>query len=721
MLKSIIKYFLICIFYLIFVNSNCLADSISLNNNVVPYTSYIYNYWEEPVPVPPPYIPDKFITGNTIGIDSFKKASDLYVSRKNYIYIADSGNNRIVVLNPEWKVSKIITEFDNKGSVDRFNNPQGICVTDNQHLFVADTGNARIIEFDSTGTLLREIDRPETVPGIIEDDFKFLPKKIDVDKAGRIYVIAHNVYDGIMQFDVDGQFQGFIGAPQVNPNVVSYIWKRYFSTEEQKDRMQLILPTEYNNFDLDYRGFLYTTVASGGLKEDQAVRKLNPSGEDVLRRNGFYMQTGDINAERWVGSPIEGKTSFVDIKVRENGIYIVLDQNRGRIFTYNNNGYLLFVFGYRSDQLGNFSNPVALDIWQDRIIVLDESRGLTVFKPTDYSKSILAAINYHYSGDYEQSTAMWQKVIRYNSNYELAYTGLGRAYLRQGQYEMAMKSFKLGNNREEYSEAMELNRKKIVMDNFGWLVLILIGYILTVKVIKKNLEKLVHSPEDIPLIIKRLSDDKKVYNTIKRTAESLRYGLYLIFHPFKGFWNLKHERTGTFTAASIILFLVNISYIFMRQFTGFTFNTVDPAKLNILLEITSVFLPFILWCIINWSLTTLMNGKGKFKDIYISTAYGLIPLIIINIPITVISNFLTIEEGAFFYFFITLAVIWSGFLIFIGNMIVHDYSSIKTIFTSVLTFAGMTFSIFIGLLFFNLTERIMIFAIEIFNEISYRS
>ena len=116
-----------------------------------------------------------------------------------------------------------------------------------------------------------------------------------VDPAGRVYVVAEDIYDGILEFGGDGTFRGFIGAPRVDLKLGQYHWRK-IATREQKARMQLFLPTEYSNLDMDERGFIFTTVASGSLQKEDAIRRLNPSGTDVLRRRGFYPPMGDYGS-----------------------------------------------------------------------------------------------------------------------------------------------------------------------------------------------------------------------------------------------------------------------------------------------------------------------------------------------------------------------------------------------------------------------------------------
>lgn len=201
---------------------------------------------------------------------------------------------------------------------------------------------------------------------------------------------------------------------------------------------------------------------------------------------------------------------------------------------------------------------------------------------------------------------------------------------------------------------------------------------------------------------------------------SLKYTSHLVFHPFDGFWDLKHEKKGSLKAAIVIIILLSITFILRRQMTGFIFNLNDPDELNIMNEILSIVLPFALWCISNWCLTSLMEGEGSFKDIIITSAFALTPLILVNVPLLFISNAITIHEGAFYRFFDTLAVIWSGALLILGTMVLHQYTLTRTLLTSIFIVVGMGVIIFIGLLFFSMLQQMFAFAYTVYLEISLR-
>ena len=207
---------------------------------------------------------------------------------------------------------------------------------------------------------------------------------------------------------------------------------------------------------------------------------------------------------------------------------------------------------------------------------------------------------------------------------------------------------------------------------------------------------------------------------IRKVWNGLLYGFYVIVHPFKGFWDLKHEKKGNFGAAGILLILLIITFTAKRQLTGFLFNTNNLADLNIILMITSVIVPFSLWCVSNWCITTLVDGEGKISDIALVTAYSLIPMIIIQLPMVILSNYITIGESGIYTFFMTLSIIWTAFLLIIGIMTVHQFTMLKTIVTILIAIIGMIIMLFLFFMLFALLQQMANFIILIYKELEMR-
>ncbi len=711
--KSLFSYIIIISLFILLIPGILEAEA--------PYRNYTYNFWGEPVQGPQAYLPEEVWNGFDLGVGEFDSPEEVFVNQDE-IFVLDTGNNRIVCLNNKFETIKIIDEFKNieNNQYEEFDNPSGIFVNEDM-IFIADTGNYRIIKLNRNTNSGEILDLQAEIGDFFEEDYIFSPESILVDTAERIYVIGKNEYRGLMQFDMGGNFMGFVGAPQVSPDPVDLIW-RQIATDAQRQRMQLYLPIEYNQFDIDKEGFILAVSAADS--NENRVRRLSPAGEDELQNDAFHPVIGDLVNVPW-GYSYTGDSQLVDIVGRSNGRYSILDGNRGRIFTYDRLGNLLYTFGGPGTQKGVFNNPVSIDQIDERIIVLDQSREeITVFNPTEYAETVHAAIDNYHEGFYQLSTEKWEEVLKRNLNYELAYIGIGRAYRREGESEKALTYFKLGNDRTNYSGAFTDYRREVIVDNFNKIVyamlFLLIMLIISLKLKNKYEKSSSLKKFSLKITSCKIASQDSVLIIFKKILASLRYANYVLFHPFGGFWDLKHDNKGNMPASIIILVVVSATYIFIRFNTGFIFNPWKLSEVNMWVEVISIIIPFILWCSVNWALTTLMDGKGTFKDIFIATAFALTPLIIINIPITIISNFLTQQEGSFYYFFMSLGTIWALALVFLGTLTIHDYTLLKTVVTTIFIIIGMGLVFFLILLFVDQIEMIIGFINTIYREIFFR-
>lgn len=207
---------------------------------------------------------------------------------------------------------------------------------------------------------------------------------------------------------------------------------------------------------------------------------------------------------------------------------------------------------------------------------------------------------------------------------------------------------------------------------------------------------------------------------MQRYLKSLSYGFHVITHPFDGFWDLKREKRGTLSAALTFAVLTVLMLVMQKQGTAFLFNMNRLEEVDMLVDIVTVGLLFVLWCVSNWCLTSLMDGEGKIRDIAIFTGYSLLPLLIIQFPLILVSHVITAEEGAFYYVFSVFSYIWTIALLVLGMMITHQYSMKKTLATTLLTLLGMAIILFIGLLFFSVIQQFLTFIVTAYKEIRFR-
>ena len=444
--------------------------------------SYCYDYWGDVQEAPSPYRVSTVIDSVTLGLDKLdgmrmNKPQSLFV-HGNDLYVADTFNNRILQLHYDGKdfsLTRVISQI-NGAEPATFNNPYDIAVDADENIYVADYFNFRVVMMDKDLNFIKQFTKPSD--STYDQALDFLPKKIAVDSAGRVYVLGANINKGFIKYEADTTFTGYIGANPVSINMAEYIWKRYFMTKEQRSASQSFAPTEYENLYMDEEGFIYATntiFSEWDLKNDKAkpIRRLNSLGGDILIKNDRYPPIGDL---WWIeqGTQYLGPTRFTDITVLKNDIYVALDRTRGRLFGYDSQGIMLWGFGTRGNVEGAFTSAISLEHMGYDLFVLDQvENSITVFTPTEYGQMIYDANEAYLNGEYDESAEIWQSVLRMNANYPLAFRGIGRAILRQDDFEGAMKYFEMAHDRENYGRAFKLYRKEWIEKNVIWIVLIL--------------------------------------------------------------------------------------------------------------------------------------------------------------------------------------------------------------------------------------------------------
>lgn len=439
-----------------------------------PYTGYTYNTYEERVPAPNAFLPEKVITGLDAGVGLFKKPTDLFVDSNNDIYVLDAGNGRIVILDENFNTKKVIDKFILNGAESPLKDPGGIfAVPDENKIYIADKGNSRVAVCDYDGNIVREEFKPETE--YLGEEIVFAPKKIVVNSIGTMYVLSENINQGMVSIDSDGVFQGFFGAEKIQLTLQQELdrqWRR-FSTKAQQSYTTTFQPTEYSNIFLDDEDFIYTTTAYEAYNKAQ-IKRLNPNGENIYYADASY---GDLKSE--MVDYVPTVSALIDVTADDDGFIFALDRNFGRVYLYDSQGWGLAIFGKKDTIWGTFSEPIAIENVNGKVIVLDNTKSnLVVFEPTEYGKQIMTAINYHYKGRYEQAKEPWGIVNQLNSNYEWAYAGLGRAKHMVGEYKDAMYDFEKANNKELYSKSKKKYRNEVLRDNFNLITFLFLAVVI---------------------------------------------------------------------------------------------------------------------------------------------------------------------------------------------------------------------------------------------------
>jgi DNA-binding beta-propeller fold protein YncE len=415
-----------------------------------------------PLTSPLPYIYDFEVDGMYKPSGAFKNPADLFVDKHFNVWIADTGNNRIVEFDEQ---GNFLRELGTDGGEGQLNAPEGVYISDRDDIWVADRGNGRIVQFAPDGTFVRALGKPRS--RLLEEDQVYQPNKLVIDRRGYIYVLnGGGDYRGIFLLDSEGEFRGFFGANRLTFDL-GRLLVRTFATDAQMKQISKILPTHHANLFVDPRGFVYTV--SPLAKTDQ-IKKLNAIGRDVYTAGNKFYGERERRGNQFV------TPQFVDVTVDEQGIVSALDFNSGRIYQYDQSANLLAIFGGRGNERGKFELPQSLAVGREgRIFVLDANRNnVQVFRPTEYAGLLHEGSKLYYDGRYERAATVWREVLRRDAFFELAHTGLGKAAYRQGDYLRAMEEYKIARNKDGYSQAFGEWRHDFLRENFAWVFPLLI-------------------------------------------------------------------------------------------------------------------------------------------------------------------------------------------------------------------------------------------------------
>ena len=660
--------------------------------------SYLYTDFGnlEAIQAPEAAVPTRVLDGTDIGSGPLKNPQDLCVDKDGCVYIADSGNNRIVILNKDYSLKQEIREFLFNGKTEQFLNPQGVFVTENGELFVADTENKRVVVFSATGECVQIMAEPES--RLLPEDFNYQPTKVAVDVNKRIYVVSRGFNMGLVELKADGSFARIAGQSPVTYTAWE-LFLRLISTQEMRDRMTSFVAVEYNNVAFDEEGFLYVTGANATSGESAPIRRLNASDTDILKRSERGV-VGDLLIS--YKSSIKGPSLFVDVALLPYNLYAGIDQKRGRVFLYSHEGKNLAIFGSIGNSAGTFKIPSAIAYQNENFLILDAGTGeVNFYTLTEYGKALIETQKYKKVNDFEAEKTAWHDLLKFDESNTVVFNTLGDIAYKERDMETAMSYYRLTGNREGYSKAFTQKRQAWIANNFTPMMIIVLVLLVCLAIFnalkRRGIVKIKTGP---------------VWQQCKNVG-------YVMVHPFKGFWELKRENLGRLSVANVLLASTCVAIVLQSQFTSYHFQTQDVQP-GIIMDLIKVLGPFLLWIVANWCVTSLMDGEGNFKQIYIASAYSLAPVAII-IPISVVlTRFLTLSEKEIVVFLSALAYLWLVALLVSSVMQTHNYSMGRTIFVVLIILLVIVLVLFVGLMAFSLVQQMQAFVVDSINELSLR-
>ncbi|MFG6495333.1 YIP1 family protein, partial [Fictibacillus sp. UD] len=361
-----------------------------------------------------------------------------------------------------------------------------------------------------------------------------------------------------------------------------------------------------------------------------------------------------------------------------------------------------------TNRLGLFKQPTGITIDADgRLYVTDKERGMIqVFESTAFSKQVHEGIALFKEGRYIESQKYWEEVLEMNSSFGLAHSAMGSAYYKQQDYDKALEEYEFANDVFGYSDSFWEVRHAWMQENLETVLFALIFFAILYYVVK-----LIDKKKGI------LDQPRRQIGAIKK--QRLIGELFFLFkffrHPIDSFYYLKRKRYASILSATILYVILIVEYIYSRFYTGFIFKTVS-SDANLVGELLLLLVPLALFIVVNYLVSTINDGEGRFKDIYIGTIYSLAPFLVFSPILTLLSNVLTYNEAFIYVFSIRIIYLWCLIILFIMLKEIHNYTFSDTIRNIFVTLFGMVIMLLVVFIVFVLIDQVYDFVYSIIKE-----
>ncbi len=191
-------------------------------------------------------------------------------------------------------------------------------------------------------------------------------------------------------------------------------------------------------------------------------------------------------------------------------------------------------------------------------------------------------------------------------------------------------------------------------------------------------------------------------------------------HPIDLFNDIKYEKRGSLGVANLLLALYFLEEIINYFAVAYLFSNNEAQSFSVWPILLRTVVLVLLWCITNWAMSTLQDGKGTFKEIYLATCYALTPLVLFSVPLNLITNMMTLSESMFYSAISSALTLWSLILVFLGTMVVHQFTVRKTIGSVLLSLGMIVIIAFLVLLGFSISQQMTTFVETIITELLRR-
>ncbi|OGN90853.1 MAG: hypothetical protein A2Y88_00135 [Chloroflexi bacterium RBG_13_48_10] len=609
-------------------------------------------------------------------------AEDMFIAPGGDLYIADTGNGRIVKL----KDFEVVASYG-EGILS---GPTGVFVDAEGTIYVADANENKIYIMDKDGELLKEFGRP--AEPLFGKNKEFLPRKIAVDARQNLYIISEGSVNGIVQMNTNGNFIGYFGA-NTSTMSLKMILQRLFLTKEQLDQFMKNVAASPSNLTIDQQSLLYTVTAGSN---QSPIRKFTVSGKNIF-------------------PDTFGSNTFKDIHVSDDGLILAVG-TYGEIFEYDLNGTLLFLFGAQDNgdqRLGTLRNPSAIERFQEFIYVLDKDMNAIVsYQTTAFADKVHDGVRLYMEGYYTEAKPYFEEVLNYNGSFIMAYQAIADAYYKNIDYTNALTSYKYAEDQKGYSQTFWELRNLVLQQYLSQAIIGILGLVVVLNV-GKRFEKRYKWFDPIRRWWEKLQNIKLVDDFV--------FMFRFIKQPVDSFYYIKKNYRGSLLFAGLIYLWVVVVRVLSLYLTGFTFNAYpDLSQIEVGNEVVIVVLAIFIWNAANYLVSTISDGEGRVRDVVIGTAYSLFPYALFVLPIALISNVLTLNEIFIYTFSLNITYFWAGMMLVIMVKEIHNYSFSETVKNILITLFTMGLFLLTGYILYVLFNQLFDFISAIIQEVGLR-
>lgn len=202
---------------------------------------------------------------------------------------------------------------------------------------------------------------------------------------------------------------------------------------------------------------------------------------------------------------------------------------------------------------------------------------------------------------------------------------------------------------------------------------------------------------------------------------TLRMIHQVVVHPYQFYHDIQgKQRIGWYQGLLIVL-LTFAARMISILITGYSFQTRLPHEISMFHEFIWFIVPWLTWCISNWGVSTILDGEGKFKEIFVGSAFALVPYMLFIIPVTLLTLVLSLDEASTFNMLYKFLILWVAWLILMKVKILHDFEFKKVIFITLLSVIGIAIIWFVGILLFGISNQFVSFFVDLLKELRLRA